>query len=524
MRIQATILGLLLTAAVPASPALAQSHAGHADMVAPATPQLLSGYGGGGLKIDTQVPQAQAFFDNGLQLAAAFAHAAAVEAMKEARRLDPACAMCVWGVAWADGPTINYNKTPEEMKGLLKLAREAQAMAAKGGDPLEKALTDALVVRYTKGGGWGQPGDLAFADAMQKISDQHPDNDQIASFAADAWLQAGSEDEAKMKAAARRSMAAAERVLGRNPTYTPAIHFYIHASEIAGEPAKAEPFANRLGALAPNAQHLVHMPSHTFYWVGRYREAGLVNRQAVEIVYAQAKAMAVPPPAGVFGVPYHLHNVTFGIGGALMAGDAETALWLARPLVTASLSADKALASSQRAAAGAYVALGILADPREILAVPEPRLPMLKGMWHYARGEAFARLGRAADVRREQAAIPAAPEPKRKKDDYDWYGRQTLRIASAVLDGRAAMIEGKPALAAAAFERGSLLQEDADYGYSGDPPAWWSPVRRFEAEARLAGGDLAGAKQSADKALKGRPLDPGSLAVLAAIESRRAAR
>ena len=63
----------------------------HDDMPAPKHPMIMPGYGGVGFKITTSVPQAQAqaFFDNGVQLAHAFAPEAAVQAFEEALRLDP---------------------------------------------------------------------------------------------------------------------------------------------------------------------------------------------------------------------------------------------------------------------------------------------------------------------------------------------------------------------------------------------------------------------------------------------------
>ena len=115
---------LAFLAAVSA-PALAQTdmHQGHSMKEATAKQAvLLEGYGSGGFPISTDNRQAQAFFDNGMQLAHAFAHKAAVEAMQEAVRLDPKCAMCLWGQAWADGPTINFNKTEDEVAKLEELA------------------------------------------------------------------------------------------------------------------------------------------------------------------------------------------------------------------------------------------------------------------------------------------------------------------------------------------------------------------------------------------------------------------
>src|SRR4051794_6348994 len=117
MMMKAVLFALLVGAAMPA---LAQpsQHQNHSDMVMPKKAQLLQGYGDGGFPIVTSSPEAQAFFNNGMQLAHAFAHHAAVAAMQEAQRIDPNCAMCAWGEAWADGPTINFGKDKQELKAL----------------------------------------------------------------------------------------------------------------------------------------------------------------------------------------------------------------------------------------------------------------------------------------------------------------------------------------------------------------------------------------------------------------------
>src|SRR4051812_20789921 len=68
------VIWLAAAAASLGASAMAQHppHMGHSDMAAPKTPMLLDGYGGGGFKITTNNPRAQAFFDNGMQLAHAF--------------------------------------------------------------------------------------------------------------------------------------------------------------------------------------------------------------------------------------------------------------------------------------------------------------------------------------------------------------------------------------------------------------------------------------------------------------------
>lgn len=494
----------------------------HSDMTAPKVPTLLEGYGSGGFPITTKVPRAQAFFDNGMQLAPAFAHKAAIDAMAEAVRLDPECAMCLWGQAWASGPTLNFGKEPNEIKALAALADKAAALAAKSGTERERELIHALQLRYRDGGG-GKPGDLNFAKSMTVLAARYPEDKMIAVMTADAWLVSPHEGPDDLTLNAQMAIPLLERVLKQDPDYTPAIHFYIHATEIAGVPAKAEPFADRLIPLAPRASHLVHMPSHTYYWIGRYQDAADANMRAVEIGIENAKRLGLPAPDGVWGLPYHTHNVIFGLGGALMAGDSKTALALGRPLVVRSQKSDNAAPFSQLLAASGYAAMAVYAPPAEVLALPAPKLPFLLAAWHYARGEAFARKGDAVGVRAEAAAIRGKPGPL-DKDDGSIQAQQMTFIARNVLNGRAAMMERRFGEAAAAFQAAAELQEDVQFTDISDPPAWYYPVRRDVAAALLAKGDMAGARREAEAALKYRPKDPASLALLARTGIKTAQR
>lgn len=512
-------LALLLFAAlgVPAM-AAAQSQHNHSDATAPKAARLLDGYGTGGFAITTRNPQAQAFFNNGMQLAHAFAHKAAVSAMQEAVRLDPECAMCLWGEAWTSGPTINYGKEPHEIAELLEMANKAAALAAKSGTERQRALISALQLRYRNGGG-GKPGDLAFAKAMAALAERYPDDNEVAVISADAWLITPSEGKQDDVLNANLAIPLLERVLRRSPKDTGAIHFYIHATEIAGVPARAEPYADRLPRLAPKASHLVHMASHTFYWVGRYQDAADINMRAVEIGISQAKALAVPPSEGVWGLPYHMHNVIFGLGGAMMAGDATTALALGRPLVERAQSAETGPAFRQLMGAAGYLALSKFAPVREVLALPAPRAPFLLAAWHYARGEAYARIGDVTAVRREAAAIRGVPG-KLIRNDGSALAQQTTFIARNVLNGRAAMIEKRYREAAAAFRQAAELQEDPEFSAVADPPAWYYPVRRDLAQALIADGDATGARREAEAVLAYRPKDPGALALLASLDEK----
>lgn len=488
---------------------------GHDDGIVPPTPTLLPGYGNGGFAITTTVPQAQAFFSNGMELGAAFAHEAAIAAMKEAVWLDPGCAMCKWGQALVAGPTINFTKTADERKPLLKLATEAADLAQKHGTAKERDLTAALVLRYQPG---GKPvdHDKAYANAMRALAARYPQDNELLVLTADAIMVESTDFGARHREAelAAEASALLEKVLARAPDHTPAIHFYIHASETIDKPQQAEPFADRLASLAPNASHLVHMPSHTFYWLGRYQDAADTNWRAVEIGKADAKRLGVAAPHGVWGLGYHAHNVIFGLGGALMAGDSRSALSLARPLVERAQAQADADPFEQLMSAAGYFALARFDDPASVLALPEPKTPYLKAARHYARGEALVWQGDLVGAKAELAAIQAKVVIGEIDKDHR-APEQMLGITRAVLEGRLAMAEHRYADAVKAFTTAAEIEETPDFRRFSDPPAFWYEVRRDVAAACLAMGDKAGARQAAEAALKLRPRDAVAIALLA---------
>jgi tetratricopeptide (TPR) repeat protein len=77
-------------------------------------------------------------------------------------------------------------------------------------------------------------------------------------------------------------LASLESVLSRKPDHAGAIHLYIHAVEASSDPARAEPYADRLAALIPGAGHIVHMPAHIYLRVGRFADASRANQEAIK--------------------------------------------------------------------------------------------------------------------------------------------------------------------------------------------------------------------------------------------------
>ena len=517
MLVGALALAPAMTAAEPDTPALAGHICGATPPAAdaPAAQKILAGYGTGGFPIATKVPEAQAYFDNGMQLAHAFAHKPAIAAFKEAERLDPSCAMCVWGEAWSRGPTINYPIDPKAQAELAALTDKAAALA-KDGPIKEQRLIAALQKRYRRGGGGGA-GDFAFAREMDQLARDNPADNEIAIVAADAWM---------IPAAMRnnqenlgRALELIGGALTRKPGDTGAIHFYIHATEMDGIGGQAEKYAETLQRLAPSASHLVHMPSHTYYIVGRYQDAVRSNVDATKLDIANATRQ------GLGGDPwkliYHSHNVQFATGAALMSGDGPAALAQAASVFDHLSRGMDGSVWDQFTASTAYFAESRFATPEQVLALPDPgaKQAYLQAMWRYARGEAYARKGDAAGVRKELALVKVSSSDLKRFTDNASVAQAMVDVANAVLVGRAAMIEGKPADAARAYRKAAQIQEAKLIKIS-DPPIWWYPVRRSLAAALLEQGQADQAVAEANRTLKVWPNDPVTLAVLAQAERK----
>ncbi|MDB5437158.1 MAG: hypothetical protein JWR47_3415 [Phenylobacterium sp.] len=489
---------------------------------------MLTGVGNGASPADTASREAQAWYDEGLNLYHAFNHNEASAAFAKAAALDPACALCEWGVALGLGQTLNYGVTPTQGAVALSHADRARKLL-KPGDARAEGLIAALQLRYGKDTPDAKR-DTVYGQAMDDLVRRFPGDDEIANLAVQALLIPARRDD---YSGVPRAEAILKDVLARHPDDTAAIHYYIHATEFAGHPAQALPYAERLAGLAPGASHLVHMAAHTLMHVGQYERVAIVDAQALKVdADVEAKLRYAGPLSSQI---YYLHNYTFGLAGALMAGDGRLALKYAdhaaiafpatfdHGVVAMPAGAARSANPVERrttASARSLVAYGRYAPDRALAladAAGDPRI--VRVYRHYARGEAFAARGDVAGVRREAEAVGTLAAEAGKANESGTV--DIAAIAGDVLTGRAALLDHEPAKAAEAFARAAQRQEKAFPVFDNfDPPPWWYPVRRSLAAADLAAGKPADAAREAKASLAGWPDDALALRVLAQAEAR----
>jgi tetratricopeptide (TPR) repeat protein len=430
--------------------------------------------------VTTRSPQAQKYFDQGLRLCYAFNHDEAIRAFREAVRLDPTCAMAHWGIAFALGPNVNWPVDAAREKEAFLEVQKARALAAKA-TARERAWIEALAARYSDDPKADLKAlDSAFASAMRGLSTKYPDDLDAATIYAEALLDVTPWDwwthDGKPQPGTLDAIAALTRVLKKNPSHTGANHYYIHAVEESPGPGRALLAANRLAKLAPNAGHLVHMPSHIYLRVGRYHDASELNRKALAVDRAYIEA---EKPQGIYPMMYYGHNMHMAWSALSLEGRSKEAIRMARTVADHTKpEMVREMPPMEFWVPIPYFALARFSKWDEILAepAPPPDLRYSSGMWHYARGLAFAATGKqdAAAVERDSLAAITGAMPKDAIVGLN-YAAALLKLSSDVLNGECAARAGRYDEAVQSFQA-AVVEEDALH-YD-EPPAWYAPVRQ----------------------------------------------
>ena len=140
-----------------------------------AEPVLVGGFGYAGLKADSRDDRVRAYFAQGIRLIYAFDEVEAIRFFRAAQRIDPNCALCFFGEAWARGPTINLQPRTEELPAARIAARRAVALAGRV-SPRDRALIEAMNVRTADGAAFSN---TAYADYVEAAAQRMPDDDTL---------------------------------------------------------------------------------------------------------------------------------------------------------------------------------------------------------------------------------------------------------------------------------------------------------------------------------------------------------
>lgn len=432
--------------------------------------------------ITTENERAQAFFDQGLKLSYAFNHAEAHRSFMEASRLDPNSAMSYWGQAFTLGPNINDPLPPEER--LIKInSAIAKAKQLAGSSSLkEQALIEALSARYSE----DLTKDVAemnmlYMHAMKKVVKTFPYDANIQILYAAAVMNTVPwnywDKDGNPSPNIKEAKVALEKAMSLEPENPGGHHYYIHMVELP-YPDMGVESADKLASLMPGAGHIVHMPSHIYIRVGRYKDAVTTNQKAIladEDYISQCFAQ------GLYPLGYYPHNIHF--------------LWSSASLLGASdIAIDAAKKTAEKVPVGEFSELPFLQDfastPllaytrfgkwNEILTIPAPNseIKHLKLIRHYARGIAFIRKGNIDDAQEELNAIESLRKDPELETLIATANNESIHIANIafeVVSGELEALKGNTPKAIEHLEKAVVFEDGLTYT---EPAAWHIPTRQ----------------------------------------------
>jgi hypothetical protein len=499
-------------------------------------PQKMDGIGNVHIKT-TASPEAQMWFDQGLNLYHDFWDYESVRAFEQSVRVDPQCAMCYWGLYL--GLTFRRSSTKQFADQALAKAVSLKNHASKP----ERLYIEASQAGHDEDDHKKSKKDRGKRDESKEIQlwrklvKTAPHDTQARIFLAEALIE-GYDDDGSPEAGTKEALAILQGVMKDEPENSAANHYWIHAVEASPKPEQALHSAEILGRLAPTSGHMVHMPGHIFYRTGNYAaaEKSFAASTQVDEGYMAAQHVTVDDDWN------YVHNLMYRIANLMEQGRLAEATELSAKLRNA------------RGQLGATLYLG---SPRDGIARLDPRLPvalrtadwaqtleLLKGanppemhpnliflarqLTDFAVGmqalelheltkaeEASQRLD--ADLWRVSERIKeeeAAKEKDKKKDDENapknvlmpdaWAKPLVENLSIMSLELRAGILATKESVEEAKKLFAEAARQEKDLGYR-EPPIDVRPVGETEAAALLSASAWADAKAAYQRALVDRP-------------------
>ena len=442
--------------------------------------------------ISTDNADAQALYDQGMQLRWAYNMKEGARSMATARRADPDCAMCYWGEAFLLGSFLNGGMTSENAPYAHAAITRAAELADNASE-MEQALIRAAQVRYPADYDPEnrRPVDEAFAAEMAKVYEAYPDNHEVATVYAVALFmleeRRGYRDVNDPDL--QHLHAVLLSVLDEDIRHPGACHLYIHATESSQHPEWALPCAEYLGDTIKAASHIQHMPSHTWNEVGMWGRSVEANTEAWHSDLKASESQGFS-----YGASHNLHMLLFAA-----SYDGQGA-----PATQAGKDYRKITGNAM------YEVLTLLRFGRfdEILAHNDrPEDEVGAALWDFAQGYASLREGDLERAKELHQQVAEFAETTDKRFRFHPAG-QVVGTTAHILAGEILREEGDLAGAIAAFEKAVEVEDQMGYD---EPEPLPFAARHWLGAALLEAGEFAKAEAVYREELDDHPHNGWSL-------------
>ncbi len=452
-------------------------------------------------KVTTTSPEAQLWFDRGLNWCYGYNHEEAIVCFERALEHDPNCVMAHWGIAYAIGP--NYNKPwqlfdDRDLRQSLDKACsaiEAGLASIDGATAVEQALVRALPARYPQREPIEdcRPWNDDFANAMREVYQAHGGDLDVSALFAEAIMNRTPWKLWDLKSATVAEGAGTEEAMavmdkafadlaGQGAWEHPGLlHLYVHLMEMSPHPERALKAGDALRDLVPDAGHLRHMPTHIDVLCGHYSAVVDGNWKAIQ---ADRKFLAEAGAMNFYSA-YRIHDYHFMLYGAMFLGQYEPAMRAAEELIATVPEELLRMTSPPMADwLEGYLSMKQHVLVRfgkwdEIIAQELPAEPDLycvsTAMMHYAKAVAHSASGNVADAEAERDLFLAARDTV---PDTRYVHNNTcldiLGVAEQMLLGELEYRRGNFDTAFDHLRRSAELDDGLPYD---EPWGWMQPPR-----------------------------------------------
>ena len=265
---------------------------------------------------------AQEHFLRGVTILHSFGWKQARIEFQAAQQLDADFAMAYWGESLCyNHPLIGEWDRETPVAILERLGETPAARSAKAPTDREKGFLAAVEALFI-GGGDTLARRRSHMQAMRRVHEAYPEDDEISAFyALSLLMSAGSDGDAERTNVLAGAIAL--QLLNRNPNHPGAAHYAIHAFDDPVHAPLALPAAHLFARIAEKVSHARHMPSHIFIQRGMWHRVSSSNQSAYEA------AVDLYEPGDNIGDM--VHALDWGQYGDLQRGDYErAALWIER--------------------------------------------------------------------------------------------------------------------------------------------------------------------------------------------------
>jgi hypothetical protein len=423
---------------------------------------------------------AQHDFDRAVALLHSFQFNSAIEGFNAVLSEDPSCAIAYWGIALSDWS--NPFAPGQKDKSQLQLGRQSAERGRELGAGTERENAYLAAVGKLYGDFESTPQQarlLAYRDAMGEVAAKYPQDHEAQIFYALA-LAVAEDPGDKTYADRLEAGMILEHLFAVEPTHPGLAHYIIHAYDEPALAGRALDAARRYAAIAPDAPHALHMPSHTFTRLGYWQESIDSNVAAAASARRQGQTAE------------ELHATDYETYAYLQtAQDAAAARIVAALPDMASRFDPKALLIGAGPPAAGYFALAAIParyalerrdwQQAERLTVSETPFPYTDAMTWFARGLGAARLGHAAAANEAATALTKIQERLSKSNDRYWMHQ--VEIQATAVTAWSALAAGRNEAALRQMELAANLEDGTEKSVVTPGPL--SPARELLGEMLL---------------------------------------